>query len=145
MDLFKKTLGPVRKAIADAKLKKSEINEIVLVGGSTPQGDVRREGSTPKRPSSAARVVPRRKRIIRLDHATSPHIGLLDVMPLTLGIETVGGVMTKLIPQNTRILVKKSQVFTTYEDHQTTWKTSEGGKTVSTPTMSFLNASKKMI
>uniref|UniRef100_A0A0E0D5I4 Luminal-binding protein n=1 Tax=Oryza meridionalis TaxID=40149 RepID=A0A0E0D5I4_9ORYZ len=139
MDLFKKTLGPVRKAIADAKLKKSDIDEIVLVGGSTRIPKVQEllkemfDGKEPTKGINPDEAVAygaavQGSIISGEGGAGTKDILLLDVTPLTLGIETAGGVMTKLIPRNTRIPVKKSRVFTTYEDHQTT--VSEGERSL---------------
>ncbi|CAL4926932.1 unnamed protein product [Urochloa decumbens] len=131
MDLFKKTLGPVRKALADAKLDKSDIDEIVLVGGSTRIPKVQElltemfDGKEPNKginPDEAVAYGAAVQGSILSGEGgdETKDILLLDVTPLTLGIETAGGVMTQVIPRNTRIPVRRSRVFTTYEDHQTT-------------------------
>jgi len=129
-DLFKKTLQPVSQVLDDAGMKKSEIDEVVLVGGSTRIPKVQQlikdffNGKEPNRGINPDEAVAYGAAVQGgiLGGEQSEDLGnvlLIDVTPLTLGIETVGGVMTKVIPRGTVIPAKKSQVFTTYQDQQT--------------------------
>jgi len=124
-DLFKKTLQPVSQVLDDAGMKKSEIDEVVLVGGSTRIPKVQQlikdffNGKEPNRGINPDEAVAYGAAVQGgilggEDSAELGQVLLIDVTPLTLGIETVGGVMTKVIPRGTVIPAKKSQVFTTY-------------------------------
>jgi len=123
-DLVKRTLTPCKKALKDAGLKKSDINEVILVGGSTRIPSVQKEveklfGQSPSKEVNPDEVVALGAAIqagVLAGDVTD--VLLLDVTPLSLGIETMGGMMTKLIDSNTTIPTSKSEVFSTAVDHQ---------------------------
>ena len=124
-DLLERCKKPVEQAIIDAGISKSEINEVVLVGGSTriPAVQALVKEYTGKEPNQSVNP----DEVVAIGAAVQAgvlagevkDIVLLDVTPLTLGIETLGGVMTPLVPRNTTNPVAKSQVFSTADDNQT--------------------------
>lgn len=128
-DLFRRTLKPVEQVLKDAGLSKAEVHEVVLVGGSTRipkvqqlvsdffNGKAPSKGINPDEAVAYGAAV--QAGILSGDGGeATDNIVLVDVAPLSLGIETVGGVMSKIIPRNSKVPASKSQTFTTYQDNQ---------------------------
>jgi len=124
-DLIERTRGPVMKALEDAGIKASDVNEVILVGGQTRMPAVNELvrkifGKEPHKGVNPDEVVAVGAAIqAGVLKGEVKDVLLLDVTPLSLGVETMGGVMTKLIPRNTTIPARKTEVFSTAEDNQT--------------------------
>ena len=127
MDLFRKTMAPVQQVLKDSGVSKHEVDEIVLVGGSTrlPKGQQLVKdffnGKSPCKsinPDEAVAYGAAVEGGVLSDDPDAQDIVIINVNSLTLGVETVGGVMAELIPRNTRIPVKKTQTFVTSQDDQ---------------------------
>ncbi|MEN3008982.1 molecular chaperone DnaK [Pseudothermotoga sp.] len=126
-DLVEMTRGPIERALSDAKLSPRDIDEVILVGGMTRTPMVQRLiyeifGKEPNKsvnPDEAVAIGAAIQAAILAGSAKEKDIVLVDVTPLTLGIEVKGGLMEPIIPRNTTIPVRKSKIFTTAEDFQT--------------------------
>ena len=127
MDLFRKTMTPVQQVLKDAQVSKHEVDEIVLVGGSTRLPKIQQlvrdffNGKSPCKsinPDEAVAYGAAVEGGVLSDDPDAQDIVIINVNSLTLGVETVGGIMAELIPRNTRIPVKKVQTFVTSQDDQ---------------------------